>query len=401
MSTNWITVAKLAGPVVRLFEEKFAAWRSELVEKSLRLTYKDLGGKKFVVESTKYLESGQDGPIVSDMLRLSREIESHADRPPVVYFRKYLDPWSSGPGFFFTADWEMGEFKDDAYRVPSSRITLAFLRLTKRSRLREELADELRLIRRRRAVGDVEWRWYLRALRECVAAREPFLESHGLETALVLSFETMGGYWDDEEVIRESSGFPAWLDWLKGEPPRRGVDASTVDGAREVAPEDHGPGGPDRIRILIGRAWPPIPPRSEPPWSQEPWEEARRFHLGETVALRIVNEGSRAISYRRLVKKVFREAGAELFCGEDVTIERFDEGRWSGAIIRTIDGPEDRLFGMWELGPGSTTDRRWFLGRTVRPGSYRAVLRYQPEDGEARPCGPSATIISPTFEVLP
>jgi hypothetical protein len=116
MATTLVTIVKVAGPVVAQMREMFRSWdaavrercagadrafaevRDQLVAQGKR---RKLGLKVYTSEEYRrrleaYTDPAHQQRVVEQMVALRDALEAHADRPPVVFFRKYLDPWTIG-----------------------------------------------------------------------------------------------------------------------------------------------------------------------------------------------------------------------------------------------------------------------------------------------------------------
>jgi hypothetical protein len=193
MGTTWITASKIAGPIVGRVEQMFQAWSGQASGNNLAANKLTLPGDDYPrVE----LPSA-----VAEMEWLADSLEQNATSPPVVHFRKYVDPWTTAASLYFTSC--LGR---EARLVLSERVDLMLLRLTNHAGWEQSLARASKSSFQFDETGQ-----FYQALYECVSHWSGLLEARGVETAIVLAFRSVGGCWDDEEVLAGARSVPEWF----------------------------------------------------------------------------------------------------------------------------------------------------------------------------------------------
>jgi hypothetical protein len=231
MSTTWITVAKLAGPVAgelgRLFQswEKVVKTRCSAEERAFEGVRERVIARE-VRASEEYrprIEAIQqdDGyrRMLADMSALEEAIESRAHLPPVVFFRKYVDPWTVCPcscavDYLDRLDPAIGGrvFAPSVRAALWSGPELALFSVADRAGWMEELKRRLAGLRGKwaRPVDWFEQRQFYQALAEGTVDWERLLEDQGVETVIFLAFRSVTASWLDEEVAEASRRIPEW-----------------------------------------------------------------------------------------------------------------------------------------------------------------------------------------------
>ncbi len=164
-------------------------------------------------------------------LSLREAIEAHAVGPPVIFFRKYVDPWTTAAALQAMhllaphGGEPLGELVAPFLAASGSRsgysgpICTALFTPTERGRLKAELEAGLAFFDPGNPDRGIDWferRQLYQALAECAASWEELLEAQEVEAAIFLAFQSVGGCWLDEEVTEAVRRVPAWLDGLEG-----------------------------------------------------------------------------------------------------------------------------------------------------------------------------------------
>jgi hypothetical protein len=244
MATTWVTVAKLAGPVVGELRRLFRRWiervdaRCSAVEQAYRDVREQVlarGARRrsgYKVSTSEEYRSRIEaignaryyGRTLAEMSELQEAIEAHADRPPIVFFRKYVDPWTIGAGYSTLSELATYEGSTcgqvlapflSAVRAREgwSGPELGLFSVADRAgwmRTLEGRLAELHGGNRDRPCDWFERRQFYQALAEGTVSWEKLLEDRGVETAIFLAFRSVDGCWLDEEVAEASRVIPAW-----------------------------------------------------------------------------------------------------------------------------------------------------------------------------------------------
>jgi hypothetical protein len=200
MATTWITLAKIAGPLVGEVERLFRRWAEY-----------DAGAPS-VARKLRVPADGNPGvadpAIVAEMVALIEDLERHAEAPPVVYFARYVDPWTTAASLSFTS---AGGPLAGVRPVLSADVDLAFFRPSRRRKLKGSIEADLRAGDRSNRFPNFEAYQFANQLYNCLIAWEDVLEARGAKTGVVLAFQSVGGLWLDEEVEASARTLPSWF----------------------------------------------------------------------------------------------------------------------------------------------------------------------------------------------
>ena len=208
MSTTWITLAKLAGPLVGEVERLLLRWaehKSDDPDAACRTVMRK--GAAVVVDSAIV-----DPAVVAGMVAFMDDLERHADLPPVVYFARYVDPWTTAASLYFI-DVYLGFASGlgPGLTVGSDEIGLAFFRPSSLARWKRSSEKDLRAKDLRTRFQNAEEHQFAIQLHQCLASWEELLEAENVKTCIVLAFRGVGGCWLDEEVEASARALPAWF----------------------------------------------------------------------------------------------------------------------------------------------------------------------------------------------
>jgi hypothetical protein len=189
MSTTWITIAKITGPLVPVIEQSAMEWQvmSEARPQCLG-------------------ETSVDQELARNIRGLLARIEHNAIAPPIVYFRKYIDPWTVTPSLLLA---------DHLKRIGTNVVSVAttsldFMCLTS---VRKHSARRLLKLLKEQKQAGFENRVLLRAIRESMLSWSKLLEDLTEQIAILCFFSAQGASWLDSEVATSAtaSQTPAWF----------------------------------------------------------------------------------------------------------------------------------------------------------------------------------------------
>jgi hypothetical protein len=250
MATTLVTIAKVAGPIVEQMQEVFRSWDAAVRERCVgaerafaevrellvaRGTRRKLGRKIFTSEEYRrrlaaYIDPARHQRSVEQMVVLRDALEAHADLPPVVFFRKYVDPWTIGLAadamrLLGPQDGEpLGELIAPFLQALRSRegwsdpIEMALFTPTAPGRLKEVLGEGLAWYHPTNPDRGHDWferRELYQALAACAEGWAELLAAQRVDSATVLAFQPLGGSWSDEEVAAAVGEVPSWFVALK------------------------------------------------------------------------------------------------------------------------------------------------------------------------------------------
>jgi len=138
------------------------------------------------------------------MTALVNDLERHAEEPPVVYFARYVDPWTIAAGLYFPSTLAV-----DACNANSSGIDLTFFRPL--PELKRPIPNRLSVKGWKRRYQNYEEYQFANQLHQCLICWEEILETQGVETGIVLAFRGVGGCWLDQEVEAAARTLPDWF----------------------------------------------------------------------------------------------------------------------------------------------------------------------------------------------
>jgi hypothetical protein len=267
MGTTRITVAKLAGPIVGRLRETLRGWADlldarragedrlfeEIRDRLIAQGERRKAGRK-VSDSDAYGRGVRelrarfdDTGFAAYALALRAAVAAHAHEPPVVFYRSYVDPWTTAAAESLTdlladpAGEPSGELIAPFRSATRSRsgwsepISLALFLPTDRQRLKEDLSERLAALVPGNPERGVDWferRQFYQAVAEGVVSWEELLEDRGVDTALLLTFQTAGGCWLDGEVTAAECEIPSWFADLAAEAQRALAGSPVPDPAR-------------------------------------------------------------------------------------------------------------------------------------------------------------------------
>jgi hypothetical protein len=198
MGVTWITLAKIAGPLVGEVERLMGRWAEHDAGDST------IAGKAMVPEDDNPRIA--DPAVVTRMVALIADLERHASAPPVVYFARYVDPWTTAASLYFTP--LLGA---DVGLVLSDEVDVAFFRPLGRNEPGRSLAKRLRGKDWKLRFQNFEEYQFASQLHLCMKSWEDLLDAQGVETGIVLAYQSVGGCWLDDEVEEGVRTLPAWF----------------------------------------------------------------------------------------------------------------------------------------------------------------------------------------------
>jgi hypothetical protein len=195
MATQWIALAKIVGPIVKEIRQEFVDWTCSRPAdgEEPNLTSKD---GWFVVKEEDAKARMQ---VLGDLL------ESHAHRPPVIYYEKLLDPWTAGPLFVL---YTMLRNRNLNLRVARGDV-LDYL-LIQPDRW-DDFKEAILNITQARSFHDteIELERLISHLLQCGLAWERLLSG---DRAIIVSFRSMDTGWLDAEVSASQLALPSWYE---------------------------------------------------------------------------------------------------------------------------------------------------------------------------------------------
>lgn len=197
MGLHWITFAKIAGPLVPRIRQEMLDWAPKPADGN---EPKSANGSVFLVTEPASIER---------MHTLAHMLQVHAIAPPIVHYERLIDPWTVAPILWVYErlrglDANLRVARSDAlgYLIAQPRDWVAFM-------------ERLDTLRTKIYSGDgfsVEDRRLFAHIVECAASWEALLAASGVERAVLVLGEGVGGSWLDEEVKAAVTELPTWYD---------------------------------------------------------------------------------------------------------------------------------------------------------------------------------------------
>jgi len=193
VSTNVVTLIKVAGPLVTELKEVF------------RTAEGAAGGSAPGRASSRTISRVTNSAAGRQLTDLIGLIEAHASYPPVVFYSRYIDPWTISPCLTF-----LSSFTDHEIYAISLEVWGDVVLMAQRdpSLLRYSVDDF-----KARVADDKsspEWRYFANQLDECVQRWQDISGKNTIDTAILVMFRGVGASWTDDELLAACRTLPAW-----------------------------------------------------------------------------------------------------------------------------------------------------------------------------------------------
>jgi hypothetical protein len=197
MATQWISLSKIAGPLVRRLRQDMLTWTSAGPADGEEPQF--INGDLFLVK---------DEPAKKKMRQLEAFLEARAHQPPILYYEKLMDPWTAGPTFQI-----YHTLRNRNANLRFARSDSLILLLIEPS-CWSDFTEELLHIQGERAWGAVEAEFevLIAHVIHCAASWEKLLSAHGIDRAIIISSRSVDVGWNDEDVINGCKGLPSWYE---------------------------------------------------------------------------------------------------------------------------------------------------------------------------------------------
>ena len=198
MSTHWITIAKVAGPLVNLIRGEMLNWTAAGPGDGEEP--KSVNGDVFLVKEKHS---------VRRMHELAGLLETNATLPPIVYYERLIDPWTVCPLLVIYT-----EFRERQANLRLARSDGLDYLLIQPS-FWPNFKEELLRIQTRRCTGNAQNREHellIAHIINCAVAWESLLSAHGIHQAIVMTSQGVAPSWLDSEVVAMSEKIPPWYE---------------------------------------------------------------------------------------------------------------------------------------------------------------------------------------------
>lgn len=135
------------------------------------------------------------------------QLESHATAPPLLFYRKYIDPWTVFPSAYI-AEW----FDDAAkvLRVNYQEKDWLFVRQYDLPKLVARLNDSIASMQRD-TFQIQEYLYLMTMIRDCLESWKELIRLSMIDTTIIFSIESVGGSWLDDDIVRSCTYLPSWF----------------------------------------------------------------------------------------------------------------------------------------------------------------------------------------------
>ncbi len=196
MAIHWVTLTKIAGPLVARISQDILTWTPNGPPE---------GEEPASIGSDS--DEVKDENSIKSLRRLPALLEVQAPRPPVIYFEKILDPWTTAP--LLVVYNALRGRKGNLRLASSDGLDMLLIQPSCWSGFVEEL---LRIQTEQFPGGPkaTEFEVLFGHIVHCAISWEPLLSAHGIRQAMVFFSRALDISLLDSELIEGCIPLPSW-----------------------------------------------------------------------------------------------------------------------------------------------------------------------------------------------
>ncbi len=195
MATQWITFAKITGPMVARVRQEMLRWTAACPPDGEEPRF--VNGDLFQVK---------DEEANARMLRLAAAIERHAAYPPIGYFAKWVDPWTVA-GALVIYSWLRGR-RCRLRLACGKRIDMLLIQPESWPRFRRRLIA----IRQARPGATFEEKVILSHLIQAAIAMDSLYQIHQIDRAILVVRQAVDISCTSDEHLAAARSVPEWYE---------------------------------------------------------------------------------------------------------------------------------------------------------------------------------------------